>query len=184
MDNSKAAEKKNKQAEPEVSGIMTELTQEAERIIAEASEAAGREAEQELERILGEYEQKTKQIILKVREETKLKTAEIASRLSAAIMHRIEQASTRAITGVVAELSTRAGELKQKMQDVAAKEAGAAVNRVVAEKGSGNRDNNGAALQEDSYDEDTDVAEAEAEDTSQNTEPVAGIEDFDQWLMH
>lgn len=179
MDNSKAAEEKNRQAEPEVFDMVTQLTQEAERVIAEASEAASREAEQELERILGEYERKTKQIVLKVREETKLKTAEIAGRLSAAIMLRIDQASVRAVAGVVAELSTRAGELTRKMQETAEKEAGQVVSRVVVEKESNTGNNDASTLQKD-----TDIAEAEADDTSQSTEPVTEIKDFDQWLTH
>jgi hypothetical protein len=179
MDDSKAAEEKSRPAEPEVSDMLTRLTQEAEQVIAEASAAASREAELELERILSEYEQKTKQIVLKVREETKLKAAEIARKLSAVIMLRIEKASARAITGVVAELGARAGELTQKMQEAAEKEAGQVVNRAVAEKGDTTSNKDDSAPQKEA-----EVAEAEADNTPQSTQPVAGTEDFDQWLTH
>ena len=190
MDKSRVAEedKKIKSVEPGKFDMMTELMQEAERIIAEASEAADREAEQELERILSEYEQKTKQIVLRIREKAKSEIAEIANRLSEAIMLRLEKASAQAVAGVVSELSTRAGELTRKMQEAAEKEAGQSVASVAVGLGGNVESAENGDLQED-----TGVAEAKADDASRGTGPVTEeegrelqkpikVEDFDQWL--
>jgi hypothetical protein len=191
MDKSKAAKEEDKKiepVEPEEFNMMIELIQETERIITEASEVASQEAEQELERILSEYEQNAKQIALRIREKAKSETAEIANRLSEAIMLRIEKASAQAVAGVVSELSIRAGELTRKMQEAAEKEAGQSVASVAVGLGGSVKSADSSVLQE--Y---TGVAEAKADDVSRETGPVTEeediglqqpikVEDFDQWL--
>jgi len=182
MEKSKTANDKNRKVKDDSLDIMTKLTQEAEQMITEAGDEAGREAEQELEKLLREYEQRTRQIVLKVREKTKSKTAEIANRLSEAVMLGIEKASAKAVAGVVSELSTKAGELTKRMQEVAEKEAGQAISRMAVGLGGIERTIN-SAPQED----------IEADDVGQDTELVTeeeGIElqqpveaeNFDQWL--
>ena len=167
--------------------IMSALSQEVQKVIGEAGEAAGREAEQELERILGEYEQKTKQILLKVREGTKSKTAEIAARLSEAIMLGVEQASARAVTGAVAEFGIRTGEITNRMQQSVDKEASQAMGRLVTGMGGVNKE----AAEETAKDEKT--AETSAQENGKESKAASkddgielqqGIEcdDFNQWL--
>jgi len=188
MDKSKETSEKAENIKPATGEFMAELMQATERIIAEAGEKAGREAEQELERVLGEYERKTKQIILKIKEDTKAKTAEITAKLSEAIMFSIEQASTRAVTSMVSELSTRAGELTQEMQETAEKET----NQEISKASTGLRDNT-ENNNKNAPQEDLGVVETKKEDTGQEVEPVMEegeiklqqsieSEDFDQWL--
>jgi len=178
----------DKDSSPMSNDFLTELTQATESIIVEAGKKAGREAEQEMERILGEYERKTKQIILKIKEETKTKTTEIASKLSAAIMFRIEQASARAVTGAVSEFSNRAGELTKKLQETAAKETNHENIKASVELL-----NNGGSTDGDIPQEEPDKSETKKEDTTQEVKSLAEeseielqqpveTEDFDRWL--
>ena len=175
--------------------MIAKLTQEAERIISEASEAASREARQELERILDEYERKTKQIVLKIREETKAKTADIAGRLSDTIMLRIEQVSSSAVNGVASEFNIRAGELSHKVEaetagkiEPQAEEAFSVQESSTTETSDANQEETPAAEAETKV-----LAEAKAGDNGHKNEPAGeeeGIElkqpmaadDFDQWL--
>lgn len=188
MDNSKENNGNNEKAEPGTSDFMTELIQAADRIIAEASEKAGREAEQELERMIGEYERKTKQIILKIKEETKTKTAEIAGKLSATIMLRIEQSSAEAVTSSVSELITKAGDLTRKMQETADKEVEQTKDKIAAELGSDAQSDDSNPPKEDTV-----MAKVEEDDSRKEEEVVAeeegielkqsiGADDFNEWL--
>jgi hypothetical protein len=177
-----------KSAEAGELDVIAELTQEAERIISEASEAAGREARQELERILAEYERKTKQIILKIREETKAKTADITGRLSEAIMQKIEQASSRAVSEAASEFNIRAGELSREVEAETDKEISPPVAEAPASPENGAAGNDDETRQQEVY-----TAEAKADNNGHKSEAATeeeGIElkqplvvdDFDQWL--
>ncbi len=188
MDESKETDGKEEATESAAVDFMAELTQATERIIAEAGEKAGREAEQEMERVLGEYERKTKQIILKIKEETKTKTAEIAGKLSEAILLRIEQASVKAVTSAVSELSSRAWELTRKMQETAEKETGQEISKV-----STGLWDNAESTDKNAQQEETDIARVKEEDSRQESKPVMKeddiklhqsieAEDFDRWL--
>ncbi|UCG54092.1 MAG: hypothetical protein JSV32_05660 [Dehalococcoidia bacterium] len=188
MDKSKGKDVDRESSTPMNNDFLTELTQATERIIVEAGKKAGREAEQEMERILGEYERKTKQIILKIKEETKAKTAEIATTLSEAIMLRIEQASARAVTSAASEFSNRAGELTMKLQETAEKETSQEISKVSGALLSDTGSNDGNVPQEESI-----KSEAKQEDTAQEVKSVAEegeielqqtveTEDFDRWL--
>ncbi|UCE97452.1 MAG: hypothetical protein JSV74_05740 [Dehalococcoidia bacterium] len=187
MDKSKA-HGGEKDSSPISNDFLAELTQAAESIITEAGRKAGREAEQEMERILSEYERKTKQIILKIKEETKAKTTEIATKLSAAIMLRIEQTSAKAVTGAVSEFSNRAGELTKKLQETAEKETSHEVTKASVELF-----NNSGSTDEVVPQEEPDKSETNKEDTTQEVKSMAEeseielqqpveTEDFDRWL--
>jgi len=196
MENSKIAKEKNKKVEDGPLDIMATLAQEAEQIIIEASEEAGREAGLELEKVLREYEQRTKQIVLKVREKTKSKTAEIANRLSEAVMLGIEKASAKAVAGVVTELSVKSKEFTKEIQEAAEKEAGQEVVKAAVGLSGVESAANRAS------EEDTDVADAGTDSAGRETEVITeeeGIElqqpvevesseqpveadNFDQWL--
>ncbi|MFC1847142.1 hypothetical protein ACFLYS_03700 [Chloroflexota bacterium] len=169
-------------------GVIAELTQEAERVISEASEAAGREARQELERILAEYERKTKQIVLKIREETKAKTADIAGRLSETIMQRIEQASSKAVSEAASEFNIRAIELSRNVEVETSTEISPPVAEAPAipENGAAGKDN-------ETRQQDVDKAEAKVDNNGHKNESVTeeegielkqplAVDDFDQWL--
>jgi nitrogenase molybdenum-iron protein alpha/beta subunit len=186
MDKSKENDEK---IELGASDFITELMQEADKVIAEAGEKAGREAEQELDRIISEYERKTKQIILKIREETKTKTAEIAGKLSEAILLRIEQASAEAVTSAVSKLSSRAWELTRKVQETAQKETDQEISKV----STGLWDNT-ESTDKNAQQEETDIARVKEEDSRQESKPVIEeegmklhqsieAEDFDRWLI-
>ena len=188
MDKMKDLKETVKSIEPEGLNIMAALTREVENVVAEAGEAAGREAEQELERILGEYERKTKQIMLKIREGTKSKTAEIAGRLSEAIMLRVEQASAKAVSGAVAEFGFRTGELTRKMQQSVEKEAVQTVGHLVAGMGGGVE----TEIEKEAT-KDEDIVKAKSEEAGREDEPSPKDdsielqqpierEDFNQWL--
>ena len=175
--------------------MIAKLTQEAERIISEASEAASREARQELERILDEYERKTKQIVLKIREETKAKTADIAGRLSDTIMLRIEQVSSSAVNSVASEFNIRAGELNRKVEaetageiEPQAEEASSVQESGTTEASDANQEEAPAAEAETKV-----LTEAKAGDNGHKNEPAGeeegielkqpmAVDDFDQWL--
>ncbi|MCJ7769291.1 MAG: hypothetical protein MUO92_02295 [Dehalococcoidales bacterium] len=188
MDKSKENNENDEKIESGTSDIMMELTQAADKVIAEAGEKAGREAEQELERIISEYERKTKQIILKIKEETKTKTAEIAGKLSETIMLRIEQASAEAVTSAVSELSTKARKLTRKMQETAGEEVEKTMGKVAVELGGNAESDDSSALKEGSG-----IAEIREDHLGQEEEITAeeegielkqsiGADDFNQWL--
>ena len=160
--------------------MIAELTQEAERIISEASEAASREARQELERILDEYERKTKQIVLKIREETKTKTADIAGRLSDTIMHRIEQVSSKAINSVSSEFNVRAGELSRKLEAETTSESEPPAADTSAAPESGTAETSVLAEAKAEDDENKNKPSVEAEDIE--LKQTLAVDDFDQWL--
>jgi len=191
MDKSKETDDKEGMAESAAIDFMAELTQMADRIIAEAGEKAAREAEQELEKVLGEYERKTKQIILKIKEETKTKTAGIAAKFSEAIMLRIEQASAKAVTSAVSEMSSRAGELTRKMQEMAQQETGQEISKASTGLGDDTKSTDKNTRQEGR--EEVDIARVHEEDSRQGNKPVMQeedlkfhqsieSEDFDRWL--
>ncbi len=102
-----------KQYEQESEKILESLSKETEQVFARACEMARHAAELELEKALAEYEQKAKQIVLKIREEAKAKTAEIASRLSEAILQGIERTSAEAMASSVIEFNRRAENITQ-----------------------------------------------------------------------
>jgi hypothetical protein len=102
-----------KQSEQESGKIIETFGKETEQVFAKACETARHAAELELEKALQEYEQKAKQIVLKIREEAKTRTAEIASRLSEAIIQGIERSSAEAMASSVVEFNRRAESLTQ-----------------------------------------------------------------------
>jgi len=104
-----------KQSEQESTKIIEAFSKETEQIFARSYETARHAAELELEKALREYEQKAKQIVLKIREEAKARTAEIASRLSEAIMQGIERSSAEAMASSVVEFNRRAESLTQSL---------------------------------------------------------------------
>ena len=191
MENSKADKGKNKMDKEDSLDMIATLVQESEQIITKASEAASREAEHELERVLREYEQRTKQIVLKVREETKSKIVEIANKLSEAVLLGIERASTKAVVGVVNELSTKAGELTKKVQEAVEKEAEQAVTGVTFRLSGDVNDNvekpTSNVLQEELKVNNAGVEiakEAELiteEDGIELQQPIE-VDNFDEWL--
>jgi hypothetical protein len=174
--------------EPEQVDFLEELTLATNRIIADAGEKATREAEQELKKFISEYERKTKQITLKIKEETKAKTAEIAAKFSEAVMLRIEQASAKAVTNAVSELSSRAGEITLPMQDIAQK----ATDHEKSKISTSSRDSV-ESIDKNSLQEEVDVSNVKEEESRQDSESVTGeeniklnqsieAEDFDRWL--
>lgn len=102
-----------KQSEQESEKIIEAFSKETEQVFARACETARHAAELELEKALREYEQKAKQIVLKIREEAKARVAEIASRLSEAILQGIERTSAEAMASSVIEFNRRAENLTQ-----------------------------------------------------------------------
>jgi hypothetical protein len=111
-----------KQSEQESTKIIEAFGRETEQVFARAYETARKAAELELEKALHEYEQKAKQIVLKIREDAKVRTAEIASRLSEAILQGIERSSAEAVASSVIDFNKRAENLTQNLCQTGAKQ--------------------------------------------------------------
>jgi hypothetical protein len=189
MDKLKETDEKGVAVELTHVDFLEELTQATNRIIADAGEQATREAEQELKKFISEYERKTKQITLKIKEETKAKTAEIAAKFSEAVMLRIEQASAKAVTDAVSELSNRAGEVTLSMQDITQKAADHEKSKI-----STSLRDNVDSIDKNSLQEEVDIPDiVNEEESRQDSKSVTGeenkklnqsieAEDFDRWL--
>jgi hypothetical protein len=156
-----------KQSEQESEKIIESLSKETEQVFAKACETARHAAELELEKALNEYEQKAKQIVLKIREEAKTKTAEIASRLSEAILQGIERTSAEAMASSVVEFNRRAEGITQGLCPNGAKQPDKAPTAA-----------------EDNL-EDIDIGEDLAGVAEDKTKGRAEAnEEFEQWLKH
>jgi hypothetical protein len=168
--------------------IVDVIARETEQVIGRACEAASQEASQELEKALREYEQKTKQIVIKVMEEARSRTAEIAKRLSEAIMVKIEQSSTEAVANTVAEFGKRAEKLTKSLQESASQAAHQALSSSKPASDSNGKAAAQPAAKEDDGKSDAgfeievgqnldDIGEEEAKEGSQESS-----EEFEHWL--
>jgi hypothetical protein len=117
----KMEERKNVQKE--TTDVMLLLAEEAERMISSAGKSALKEADEETEKFLRQYEQKARQIILKTREDSRSQANEMAERFRDALILRIEEASTAALSQTIIDAGVKTGEIVKRLQETTKREA-------------------------------------------------------------
>jgi hypothetical protein len=172
-----------RKVQKETTDVMTLLAEEAECMINFAGKSALKEAEEETEIFLRQYEQKARQIILKIREDSRAQANEIAERFRDALILRIEEASTAALSQTIVEAGIKTGEIVKRLQETAKREARQALAEGLIAGDSANR-NRREEVKMDSKSETTATKAEDIKPISDKNEmePKPPAEDFESWL--